>query len=51
MVTTVLRMVARIKKNVSRTEPTTFFMSVVPLVRSSTGTQMSVPSTLWWANI
>jgi len=51
MVTTVLRMVAGVKKTVSRAEPATFFMSVVPLVRSCTGTQMSIPSALWWANI
>jgi len=51
MVTTVLRMGARVKKNVSRTEPATFFMSLVPLIRSSTGTQMSIPSALWWADI
>jgi hypothetical protein len=42
VVTTVLRRVARIKKTVSRTECGTFFMSVVLLVSSSTGTQMSI---------
>ena len=51
MITTVLPRVARIKKNVSRTERGTFFMSVVLLVSSSTGTQMSVSSALWCANI
>jgi len=32
MVTTVLRMVAGVKKTVSRAEPATFFMSVAPLI-------------------
>ena len=51
MVTTVPRAVARIKKNVSRTDRGTSFMSVFLLVASSAGTQMSVSSALWWANI
>ena len=51
IVATVLRRVARVKKNISRSERETFFVSVVLLVILSVGTQMSVSSALWWANI
>ena len=50
VVPAVLYRVADVKKNVSRSESGTFFMSVVRLVSTFTGKRMSVSSVLWRAN-